>query len=41
MFILAKNTYTENGKCWYEDEYGNTAFLKQTEDGFTAKLRFL
>lgn len=40
MFKLVKNTYVDNGKCWYEDEYGNSAFVKRIDNGFTAKIRF-
>lgn len=40
MFLLTKNTYIEDGKCWYKDEHNNTVFAKQTEEGFTARLRF-
>ena len=39
MFKLEKNEFI-NGKCWYKDEYGNTAIMIRKETGFTAKIRF-
>lgn len=40
MFKLEKNELLNNGKCWYRDEYDNTAFMFRKEKGFTAKIRF-
>ena len=40
MFKLAKNLYTQNGRCIYEDEHGNSLFVKRTEKGFVVKIRF-
>lgn len=40
MIILTKNDYINTGKCWYEDNYRNTFFMKRTDEGFTAKVRF-
>ena len=41
MFDLTKNLFLENNKCWYKDEYGNTAIIIRREAGFTAKIRFV
>ena len=40
MFELTKNQFLQNNTCNYTDEFGNTAFMKRTEDGITCKLRF-
>ena len=40
MFRLAKNLYTKNGRCIYEDDNQNSVFAKRTEDGFVIRLRF-
>ncbi|MCR5481249.1 MAG: hypothetical protein K6F52_00420 [Clostridia bacterium] len=40
MFKLAKNLYTKNGRCIYEDDRQNSVFAKRTEDGFVIRLRF-
>ena len=40
MYKKTKNDFMSNGVCKYEDEYGNSAFLKRTNTGFTARLRF-
>ena len=40
MFELKKNMFLENNTCNYVDEYNNTVFMKRTEKGFVAKIRF-
>ena len=40
MFKLSSNEFIDKGICKYIDAYGNTAFMKRTSDGFTAKIRF-
>lgn len=40
MFSLIENRFVNEGICKYEDENGNRLFMKRTDDGFVAKLRF-
>ena len=40
MFEISKNMFFENNNCNYIDEYQNKVFIRRTEDGFVAKLRF-
>lgn len=40
MFKLIKNELINTGKCWYEDEYNNTVFIRKNNDNFVARIRF-
>ncbi len=40
MFEIKDNKFEVNGRCTYEDEYGNTAFFRKTDSKIVGKLRF-
>ncbi|MBO4847146.1 MAG: hypothetical protein J5525_12750 [Lachnospiraceae bacterium] len=40
MFTIDKNEFLSSGKCWYKDEFDNTAFLKKEDNVIVGKLRF-
>lgn len=40
MFTIEKNEFLGSGKCWYRDEFGNTAFFKKEDNTIVGKLRF-
>ncbi len=40
-FEITDNQIIKSGKCWYRDEYGNTAFFHKKSNQFTARLRFM
>jgi len=40
LFVLSDNNFLERNTCNYIDEFENTVFIKRTEKGFVAKLRF-
>ena len=40
MFSLVKNEFLDKGICRYEDEYGNSVFMKRNGQCFVGKLRF-
>lgn len=40
MFVLTKNDFLNSSKCWYKDEYENTAYFRKEESKIVGKLRF-
>ena len=42
MFELTNNNFSnpEKQSCKYKDEYGNTCYMRRSESGIVAKLRF-